>query len=651
MDIPAASHTWTYLRKIGAMPHHTYPLESQQGSADMKIGMNHLSDGLAALSQNNAVTPPRQTEFRRRWAEAAPEKMERLYQDAISGAGAVPYSYDFVSKSYVFMGAGIEELIGYKPEEVTPALWTEIVKESVMLGQTAGMSKDEAGRRAREGEVSHWRCDMRVITKTGISRWISDASVQNVNAEGRPIGSVGILQDITERKQAELSAVAFSRLGQELFSASTLEGSAQIIARVADDLFRWDACNLYLYVAEADEIFPIYEADIIDGHRKIITPKARQKPSANTRRILDHGAELLLKQGMDPTSTPYGDKQRPSASIMRVPLRVKGKPTGILAIHSYTQNAYTQKDLNILQTLADYCSGAFERIWAEENVRTLHRQLVETSRMAGMAEVGTSVLHNVGNVLNSVNISTSLISEKIRKSKVPNLGKAIALMQEHQKNLPAFLTGDARGRELPAYLASLSTRLTEEQEQILQEVNLLASYIDHIKEIVAMQQNYARVSGLTESLDAIDLVEDALRLNEGAIARHQVKVIREYKGPVPVTVDKHKVLQILVNLIRNAKYALDDGNPPEKLMTVRITADDLRVRISIIDNGVGIPAENLVKIFGHGFTTRKQGHGFGLHSGALTAKELGGSLTVKSEGWGKGAAFTLEFPRQPAANN
>jgi signal transduction histidine kinase len=113
-------------------------------------------------------------------------------------------------------------------------------------------------------------------------------------------------------------------------------------------------------------------------------------------------------------------------------------------------------------------------------------------------------------------------------------------------------------------------------------------------------------------------------------------------------VDKHKVLQILVNLIRNAKYALDDGAPAEKLMTVQVAASgEDRVRISVMDNGVGIPQENLVQIFGHGFTTRRDGHGFGLHSGANTARELGGSLTAESAGPGKGATFTLEFPRQP----
>jgi PAS domain S-box-containing protein len=289
-----------------------------------------------------------------------------------------------------------------------------------------------------------------------------------------------------------------------------------------------------------------------------------------------------------------------------------------------------------------------ERKRAETELENAHRQLIDTSRQAGMAEVATSVLHNVGNVLNSVNISSSLVSDKIRKSRVSNLAKAVALMQAHKDDLAAFLGEDAKGRQLPDYLANLSVHLADEQEEILQELSLLNGNIEHIKEIVAMQQSYARVSGVLETLNLADLMEDALRMNAGALDRHQVRVIREFDPALSVTVEKHKVLQILVNLIRNAKYALDDGMPAEKQMTLRFAASgNDQVSISVIDNGIGIPAGNLTRIFGHGFTTRKAGHGFGLHSGALAARELGGSLTVQSDGPGKGACFTLEFPREP----
>jgi signal transduction histidine kinase len=265
-----------------------------------------------------------------------------------------------------------------------------------------------------------------------------------------------------------------------------------------------------------------------------------------------------------------------------------------------------------------------------------------------MAEVATSVLHNVGNVLNSVNVSGAVILDKVRKSRVSNFCKAADLLEAHKDDLIGFVSSDPKGKRLPGYLASLAPLLAGEQEEILQELTLLLSNIEHIKEIVSMQQNYSRVSGATESLNVIDLVEDAVRMNSVALQRHEVTLIRDFQDQPVVVVDKHKVLQILVNLIRNAKYALDDGQPTEKRMTLRVAANgNGRAKIVVIDNGVGIPEENLTRIFAHGFTTRKEGHGFGLHSGALAAKELGGSLTAHSDGPGKGATFTLEFPSQP----
>jgi signal transduction histidine kinase len=168
--------------------------------------------------------------------------------------------------------------------------------------------------------------------------------------------------------------------------------------------------------------------------------------------------------------------------------------------------------------------------------------------------------------------------------------------------------------------------------------------VEHIKEIVAMQQNYAPLGGVKEMVNVADLVENSLRLNEGALSRHEVEVIREFEDVPPLNVEKHKILQILVNLLRNAKYACDDSERADKRLTVRVANGDGRVRISVMDNGVGIPPENLPRIFNYGFTTRKGGHGFGLHSGALAAKEMGGSLTVHSDGPGQGASFTLELP-------
>ena len=281
-------------------------------------------------------------------------------------------------------------------------------------------------------------------------------------------------------------------------------------------------------------------------------------------------------------------------------------------------------------------------------VREQTKQLLQASREAGMAEVATGVLHNVGNVLNSVNVSANLISDRLRQSRLSTLARIVGTLREHQNDLADYLSRDAKGQQLPTLLSHLNDHLLSERGELLQESESLRKNVDHIKDIVAMQQNYATFAGTTQRVKVTDLIEDTVRMNAAALMRHEVRVHREFAPNLPeIVVDKHKVMQILVNLVRNAKYACDDSARAEKQMILRAVNGGGRVKISVIDNGVGIPAENLTRIFNHGFTTRKKGHGFGLHSGALAAKELGGSLTVFSEGPGLGAAFTLDLPISP----
>ena len=292
-----------------------------------------------------------------------------------------------------------------------------------------------------------------------------------------------------------------------------------------------------------------------------------------------------------------------------------------------------------------------ERKKAEDELEDVHKQLLRTSHQAGMAEVATGVLHNVGNVLNSVNVSATLVADLVRRSKSPNVGKLSDLLNQNRADLGRFMVEDPRGKVIPTYLGTLAEALSQEQKAILHEIDSLHKNIGHIKDIVAMQQSYAKTSGVVETVSVPDLVEDALRMNAGSLARHDVEVVREYEARPVITVEKNKVLQILVNLIRNAKYACDESGRTDKRLVVRSRADASGVDIAVIDNGVGIPAENLTRIFNHGFTTRKQGHGFGLHSGALAAKEMGGALDVHSDGPGCGAAFTLRLPFAPVARH
>lgn len=288
-----------------------------------------------------------------------------------------------------------------------------------------------------------------------------------------------------------------------------------------------------------------------------------------------------------------------------------------------------------------------ERKRAQAELTKTQVELANASRVAETAEVAAGTVHNIGNVLNSLNVSVSLVLEQLKKSKAGNLGRIAGLLQEHAADIGEFVTHDPRGRQLPGYLNQLAERLAHEQSALQQETEQIRKNLEYMKDTVTTQQNYAQVSGVAETVSVTDLVEDALRLNAGSLTRRDLKIVRDYPPYAPqVTVEKHKVLQVLINLIRNAEHACDEAGTGEKRLLLRVNNGDDRVRIVVTDNGVGIPAENLKQIFNHGFTTKKNGHGFGLHSGAKTAKEMGGDLRAHSDGPGRGATFILELPCQ-----
>ena len=368
-------------------------------------------------------------------------------------------------------------------------------------------------------------------------------------------------------------------------------------------------------------------------------------------------------------------------SLILIPVFVEGRWWGIFALEDCSEiREWTAAETSCFSALADMLGATVARqrfqkdlIMARDNLeaqvkqrtRELENQvqakekaladlsvaqasLVEASRAAGMAEVATGVLHNVGNVLNSVNVSATLISDTLRESRVGNVLKIARMMDLPPEDLARFLTRDPKGQQIPKYLVSLGKVLADDHVRLSGETKELAGRIEHIKEIVAMQQNYGRVSGISETIVPEKLMEDALMLNQGALARHNVIVKKEYENISPVVVDKHKVLQILLNFINNAKYACSDSGNAENVITLGIyKGQGDKVCLSVADNGIGIKPENLTRIFRHGFTTRKSGHGFGLHSGALAAKEMGGRLWVDSKGLGQGAVFTLELSSEP----
>jgi PAS domain S-box-containing protein len=292
-----------------------------------------------------------------------------------------------------------------------------------------------------------------------------------------------------------------------------------------------------------------------------------------------------------------------------------------------------------------------ERNRTQRQLDEMHKKLVEASRAAGMAEVATGVLHNVGNVLNSVNVSANVLADSVRKSKAASIRKVADLLDANKADLSAFFSAGGKGQMVPGYLATLAQQIEAEQQGRLAEIDQLAKNIAHIKDIVAMQQDYAKVTGVMEDFAPRSLLDEALLMASPELRRCSVNVELDCPPTLPqVSTDRHKVMQILINLITNAQQAMEETPAAERRLSIVAAPDGERhVAIAIRDTGCGIPEENLTRVFNHGFTTKTTGHGFGLHSAANAATEIGGSLTGTSDGPGRGATFTLRLPFAEAA--
>jgi signal transduction histidine kinase len=281
---------------------------------------------------------------------------------------------------------------------------------------------------------------------------------------------------------------------------------------------------------------------------------------------------------------------------------------------------------------------------AEERAAAMRGQLVEVSRKAGAAEVASNVLHNVGNVLNSANMSSNVLLDTLRAGQLGGLARLAELLRRHADDLPGFFADDPRARRIPEFVAKLGLSLEAERAQMAEEMAALQKHLDHVKVIVALQQSHATAGGLIEEVQLAELLEDALSLSRMAFEKSGVTVLRDYEVMPPMALDRHKILQIVVNLISNARDALEAASG-ERRVTVRLRREgDGSVAIQVSDTGSGIAADNLLRIFNHGFTTKKTGHGFGLHASACAAATLGGTLSAESDGEGCGACFTLRLP-------
>ena len=313
-----------------------------------------------------------------------------------------------------------------------------------------------------------------------------------------------------------------------------------------------------------------------------------------------------------------------------------------------------------------------------EEQAKLNEQMIHVSREAGKAEIATGVLHNVGNVMNSVNVSADILRDQMQSKVYTRLKAAHSLLQEHQPDLPSFFANDKRAENFIPFIGQLN----DDVDELLDEINNLQEKLSHVNSVVASQQDLATMSGLTSTFHPRDAVNSAVSMFRELLQRSNISIECEIGEETTISSDKQRLIQVLVNLIRNAKHAITDAGVSPGLINIKLftlaenatpteknrienipvqepdsnndlNLDISRLVIQIADNGSGIAKDDLDKIFQHGFSTRKDrgGHGFGLHHTICVLQELGGCLTAESEGLGKGATFTIQLPTQPTPVN
>jgi sensor domain CHASE-containing protein len=293
-----------------------------------------------------------------------------------------------------------------------------------------------------------------------------------------------------------------------------------------------------------------------------------------------------------------------------------------------------------------------ERKQMEHKIEVLHKKLILAARQAGMADIASGVLHNVGNILNNVTTSVGVAKELIENSRAEKFKELACLLEQHKNDLAVFLTQDSQGLKILSYISLLADASLENKQEITEEISNLDQYIGHIKNVVVMQQSLTSVIGMTEQLKISDVIEDALMLNKSISENKNIQITCDYQFKDSVILDRVKLLHVIVNLIKNAIESLVDSNIEDKRILICVLKkDDAFFSIEIFDNGNGILSENLSRIFNYGFTTKKNGNGIGLHTSASFIQEMGGKMVAKSEGINQGATFVVELPIHPVNAN
>jgi predicted ATPase/signal transduction histidine kinase/tRNA A-37 threonylcarbamoyl transferase component Bud32 len=479
-------------------------------------------------------------------------------------------------------------------------------------------------------------------------------------------GSLKVNEDI----ELDLNTImkAYQTLSEEVYIDKLISKYMKIVIQNAG------AQKGYLILNQNKRFVVISECTINSKEATIFEPIDLNEFDYLAKSVVNYvqrtSKEIIIDDAYNDTiflSDKYILENKPK-SIICIPILKQQELLGLLYLeNNLTLGAFTNNRVQLLKLVSSQLAISLEnaklynemrelnlkleqnKIILEETVdkrtkelKLTQKKLIENAYTSGIAEITTGLLHNIGNVLNSINVSNQVINQILLNSKVSGLIKANNLLKENINEIENFVFKTQKGKKLIEYYLKIGDLLVKENEELKKEIKLLSEKISLIKNIINTQQNYAKKDFLIESTYIESIVEDVLAMQYETLSKENIKIFKKYSKTPKINIQKSKVLSILFNIIKNSRDALE--NFEEKIIKIETFVNDNYVILSISDNGIGIEKENLEKIFKHGFTTKKNGHGFGLHTCANAMTEMNGKIVAFSEGKNKGATFKLFFP-------
>lgn len=576
-----------------------------------------ISVHLFRYKKKNLVLSVARDVTERKIAEQNLKNIHQIYRNVIENAEGVPYSWKYGDTSYDFIGEGIEKLLGIPKNELTFAKFKSLLVDLVVIEKDVPIDAIEYGKAFRRGEYKRYRADYKIRTPQGEEKWISDISlpVYDENTQ-KVIGSIGILQDITIRKNIENEREVLRRLSQRLTEPLTMKDVGKIIAQECYNLFKYDAFSLSYYDNIRQISVGIYYEDTPFGASEPVEQKPFILPMETfTKSRAAEGISSLVNRTEDQIKSnliPFGEKNRISKSLMFVPLLWANKSIGILSIQSYIPNRYNNRDLKLLESVAAQCGGALLRVKIEEEHKKFEAQIQQAQKLESLGVLAGGVAHDFNNLLMGI------------------LGYAnIALLE---------LSAVSPARESIIQIEKSAQRAAELTKQLL-------AYSGKGKIIV-------------EVIDLNELLEEMINLMSITVSK-MVSIKMNLKPNIPpIEVDVTQIRQIVMNLVINASESIGEKNGVITISTNTMECDRAYLSETILDyelsdgqyvyfevsdNGCGMDKETISKIFDPFFSTKFTGRGLGLPAVLGIVKGHNGAIKVYSE-VGKGTTIKVLFP-------